>query len=92
MQVKQISYGNNFKISVILASIVIIMFLPVMVHCSQRGSELICGELSHTFLFEQGGPAQVWHIKNLEQFGHMMFHKAMPNISIQCTQHRYVIL
>lgn len=25
-----------------------------MVHCSQRGSEIIAGDLSHTFLFEQG--------------------------------------
>lgn len=25
-----------------------------MVHCSQRGSEMIAGDLSHTFLFEQG--------------------------------------
>jgi hypothetical protein len=23
---------------------------------------MICGELSHTFLFQQGGPAQVWHV------------------------------
>lgn len=33
--------------------------LAIMVHCSQRGSEMICGEMSHTFLFEQGGPAQI---------------------------------
>jgi threonine aldolase len=66
------------------------MFLAVMVHCSQRGSEMICGELSHTFMFEQGGPAQVWYITNSEKGGHLMFHKTMLNLSRQCTQHRYV--
>lgn len=25
-----------------------------MVHCSQRGSEAIVGDLSHIFLYEQG--------------------------------------
>lgn len=60
MQVEQIHCGNIFKIGIILAAIVLLlMLLPVMVHCSQRGSEMICGEKSHTFLFEQGGPAQV---------------------------------
>lgn len=29
-------------------------FLPVMVHCSRRGTEAIVGDLSHTFLYEQG--------------------------------------
>ncbi|XP_021938672.1 probable low-specificity L-threonine aldolase 2 [Zootermopsis nevadensis] len=43
--------------------------LAIMVHCSQRGSEMICGEKSHTFLFEQGGPAQIagvqiWPLRN----------------------------
>lgn len=30
---------------------------PVMVHCDSRGSEAICGDMSHTFLYEQGGAA-----------------------------------
>lgn len=30
-----------------------------MVHCNERGSELICGDNSHTFRFEQGGAAQI---------------------------------
>lgn len=25
-----------------------------MVHCGRRGTEAICGTLSHTFLYEQG--------------------------------------
>lgn len=25
-----------------------------MVHCDKRGSELFCGDRSHTYLFEQG--------------------------------------
>ncbi|KAJ9574649.1 hypothetical protein L9F63_008181, partial [Diploptera punctata] len=33
--------------------------LAIMVHCNERGSEMICGDKSHTFLFEQGGPAQI---------------------------------
>lgn len=28
-----------------------------MVHCDTRGSEAICGDMSHTFLYEQGGAA-----------------------------------
>lgn len=28
-----------------------------MVHCNNRGSEAICGDMSHTFLYEQGGAA-----------------------------------
>lgn len=28
-----------------------------MVHCNTRGSEAICGDMSHTFLYEQGGAA-----------------------------------
>lgn len=28
-----------------------------MVHCNARGSEAICGDMSHTFLYEQGGAA-----------------------------------
>ncbi|PSN45213.1 putative low-specificity L-threonine aldolase 2 [Blattella germanica] len=43
--------------------------LAIMVHCSERGSEMICGEKSHTFLFEQAGPAQIagvqiWPLQN----------------------------
>ncbi|XP_022906668.2 uncharacterized protein [Onthophagus taurus] len=33
--------------------------IAIMVHCRERGSELICGDNSHTFKFEQGGPAQI---------------------------------
>ncbi|KRT82209.1 hypothetical protein AMK59_4384, partial [Oryctes borbonicus] len=33
--------------------------IAIMVHCRERGSELICGDNSHTFRFEQGGPAQL---------------------------------
>jgi len=54
-----------------------------MVHCGQRGSEMICGEWSHTFLFEQGGPAQVQHtviiLTNLGKVSYIMLHKSMPN-------------
>lgn len=57
-----------------------------MVHCSQRGSEMICGEMSHTFLFEQGGPAQVWQVH------HRMFHKELPNIIRQHIQHEKLVL
>ena len=28
-----------------------------MVHCNNRGSEAICGDMAHTFLYEQGGAA-----------------------------------
>ncbi|XP_017768404.1 PREDICTED: probable low-specificity L-threonine aldolase 2 [Nicrophorus vespilloides] len=31
--------------------------LAIMIHCKQRGSELICGDHGHTFRFEQGGPS-----------------------------------
>ncbi|KAH8418070.1 hypothetical protein KR222_011416, partial [Zaprionus bogoriensis] len=33
--------------------------LAVMVHCSRRGSEAIVGDLSHIFLYEQGGAAHL---------------------------------
>ncbi|XP_050508495.1 uncharacterized protein LOC114339167 isoform X2 [Diabrotica virgifera virgifera] len=33
--------------------------LAMMVHCPQRGSEIISGDKSHTFLLEQGGAAQL---------------------------------
>ncbi|KAJ8926371.1 hypothetical protein NQ314_021260 [Rhamnusium bicolor] len=33
--------------------------ISIMVHCSQRGSEIISGDNSHTFRFEQGGSAQI---------------------------------
>ena len=33
-----------------------------MVDCNQRGSRMLCGEFSHTFLFEQGGTAQVLQV------------------------------
>ena len=42
--------------------VVIIMFLPFTFHCSQRGSEIICWEFSHTFLLEQGGLTHVLHV------------------------------
>lgn len=29
-------------------------FFSVMVHCASRGSEIIMGDMSHTFRFEQG--------------------------------------
>lgn len=32
-------------------------FSPVMVHCNNRGTEAICGDMQHTFLYEQGGAA-----------------------------------
>ncbi|XP_026481596.1 probable low-specificity L-threonine aldolase 2 [Ctenocephalides felis] len=31
--------------------------IAILVHCKRRGSELICGDLAHTFLYEQGGAA-----------------------------------
>jgi len=36
----------------IVVVVVLIMFLPVKVHCNQRGSEKIFGEFSHIFLFK----------------------------------------
>ncbi|KAJ8970240.1 hypothetical protein NQ317_017600 [Molorchus minor] len=33
--------------------------IAIMVHCNQRGSEMISGDNGHTFRFEQGGPAQI---------------------------------
>ena len=30
----------------------------VLAHCRHRGSEMICGDQSHMFLWEQAGPAQ----------------------------------
>ncbi|XP_055848957.1 uncharacterized protein LOC129913968 [Episyrphus balteatus] len=33
--------------------------LAVMVHCSRRGTEAIVGDLSHIFLYEQGGAAHI---------------------------------
>lgn len=47
---------------------------------------MICGEMSHTFLFEQGGPAQV------QKVGHRMFHKELPNISRQHTHYEKLVL
>lgn len=31
-----------------------------MVHCQERGDEMIVGDLSHLHIYEQGGSAQVW--------------------------------
>lgn len=31
--------------------------ITVMVHCNNRGQEAICGDMSHTFLYEQAGAA-----------------------------------
>ena len=31
----------------------------VMVHCRERGDEVIVGDLSHLHVYEQGGSAQV---------------------------------
>ncbi|KAG8223321.1 hypothetical protein J437_LFUL001198 [Ladona fulva] len=33
--------------------------IGMMVHCPKRGSEILMGDLSHTFLYEQGGAAQL---------------------------------
>lgn len=33
--------------------------IAIMVHCSQRGAEIISGDNGHTFRFEQGGSAQI---------------------------------
>ncbi|XP_055706338.1 uncharacterized protein LOC129803647 [Phlebotomus papatasi] len=33
--------------------------LAIMVHCNGRGEEVIVGNMSHTFLYEQGGAAQL---------------------------------
>lgn len=30
-----------------------------MAHCSQRGDEMLVGDLSHMHVYEQGGSAQV---------------------------------
>ena len=42
-------YCMSFKCSLIFR-----FFVSVMVHCSRRGTEAIVGDLSHTFLYEQG--------------------------------------
>lgn len=31
-----------------------------MVHCRERGDEMILGDLAHLHVYEQGGSAQVW--------------------------------
>lgn len=33
--------------------------LSVMVHCRERGDEMLLGDLSHIYIYEQGGSAQV---------------------------------
>ncbi|TRY53905.1 hypothetical protein DNTS_033669 [Danionella cerebrum] len=33
--------------------------IAVMVHCKERGDEMIVGDLSHIHIYEQGGSAQV---------------------------------
>ncbi|XP_067006006.2 uncharacterized protein [Anabrus simplex] len=33
--------------------------IAIMVHCNQRGSEIILGDKTHIFKYEQGGPAQI---------------------------------
>ncbi|XP_005188537.2 uncharacterized protein LOC101895854 [Musca domestica] len=33
--------------------------LAIMVHCHRRGTEAIVGDISHTFLYEQAGAAQI---------------------------------
>lgn len=33
--------------------------IAIMVHCSRRDGEIIAGDNSHTFRFEQGGPSQI---------------------------------
>ncbi|XP_044759593.1 probable low-specificity L-threonine aldolase 2 [Coccinella septempunctata] len=33
--------------------------IAIMVHCTRRDSEIIAGDNSHTFRFEQGGPSQI---------------------------------
>ena len=40
-----------------------------MVHCNERGSEIIVGDRSHFNLWEQGGVGQV--IFNLFQFSYL---------------------
>lgn len=35
-----------------------------MVHCNARGSEAICGDMSHTFLYEQGGAAYLGGVQH----------------------------
>lgn len=38
----------------LLAIVQHLLFCLVMVHCNQRGSEIISGDHGHTFKFEQG--------------------------------------
>ncbi|XP_055381134.1 uncharacterized protein LOC129611806 [Condylostylus longicornis] len=42
--------------------------LSVMVHCSRRGTEAIVGDLSHAFLYEQGGASHIAgvHIRTIK--------------------------
>ncbi|XP_044252815.1 probable low-specificity L-threonine aldolase 2 isoform X1 [Tribolium madens] len=45
--------------AVFVASGTMANLIAIMVHCNQRGSEIISGDNGHTFRFEQGGPAQI---------------------------------
>ncbi|KAL1489188.1 hypothetical protein ABEB36_014122 [Hypothenemus hampei] len=45
--------------AVFVASGTMANLIAIMVHCNQRGSEIISGDYGHTFKFEQGGTAQI---------------------------------
>ncbi|CAH0564411.1 unnamed protein product [Brassicogethes aeneus] len=45
--------------AVFVASGTMANLISIMVHCSQRGCELLCGDNGHTFLLEQAGASQV---------------------------------
>ncbi|ENN70507.1 probable low-specificity L-threonine aldolase 2 isoform X2 [Dendroctonus ponderosae] len=45
--------------AVFVASGTMANLIAIMVHCNQRGSEIISGDHGHTFKFEQGGTAQI---------------------------------
>ncbi|XP_030751929.1 probable low-specificity L-threonine aldolase 2 isoform X1 [Sitophilus oryzae] len=45
--------------AVFVASGTMANLIAIMVHCNQRGSEIISGDCGHTFKFEQGGTAQI---------------------------------
>ncbi|XP_050308579.1 uncharacterized protein LOC126744989 isoform X2 [Anthonomus grandis grandis] len=45
--------------AIFVASGTMANLIAIMVHCNQRGSEIISGDHGHTFKFEQGGTAQI---------------------------------
>ncbi|XP_066258301.1 uncharacterized protein [Euwallacea similis] len=56
---KQAAELLGMEEAVFVASGTMANLIAIMVHCNQRGSEIISGDFGHTFKFEQGGTAQI---------------------------------